>query len=351
MAAARTWIRLVLWGWCHIALALTSHGTSHLNLLILGLGRVGLEIARQALPIFDSVVGTVRSDKALQVETTNDGICRIPFDFDSISSFLPKTTHVVITIPAAENTDSAAQQPALDQIYDEIARGLCPTNSWIGVLSTTGVYGHHDGAWVTEQSPCQCKGDSSAGRFLAMEESWRERARHHRGKHLRLVVFRCAGIYGPDRSALHTVYRKGLVVSQQDSLSVADITNRIHSEDLARAVLGSMLLDDNNVPSTTMDEFRIYNLSDDLPESRQLVMNYAAELLGGIGVDIGSGVATGEPASDRARRRRTDQKRVNNHRMKDELLASSSLLYPTYREGLQAIVGERNNPWWRDKPS
>ena len=48
--------------------------------------------------------------------------------------------------------------------------------------------------------------------------------------------------------------------------------------------------------------------------------------------------------STRDRRRRMDQKRINNTKMKLELIPR--LKYPTYKEGLTDILQNRNNPWW-----
>ena len=42
---------------------------------------------------------------------------------------------------------------------------------WIGYLSTIGVYGDHDGAWVDETTPCRALSARSRAR-LAAEAGW-----------------------------------------------------------------------------------------------------------------------------------------------------------------------------------
>ena len=43
---------------------------------------------------------------------------------------------------------------------------------WVGYLSTTGVYGDHDGGWVDEATPLTPQSDRGRQRVLA-EDQWR----------------------------------------------------------------------------------------------------------------------------------------------------------------------------------
>ena len=74
---------------------------------------------------------------------------------------------------------------------DRIA-GAAPHLQWVGYLSTTAVYGDHQGAWVDEDTPVQPLTPRARQRILA-EEQWRATG-------LPLHIFRLAGIYGPGRS-------------------------------------------------------------------------------------------------------------------------------------------------------
>ncbi|HUB96363.1 MAG TPA: SDR family NAD(P)-dependent oxidoreductase, partial [Stellaceae bacterium] len=107
---------------------------------------------------------------------------------------LAGSTHLLLSVPPDDAGD-----PVFDRHGAALAsiRGL----SWVGYLSTTGVYGDRGGAWVDEDTPPQPAGERG-WRRLAAEEGWRNLARD-RG--LPLHIFRVAGIYGPGRSALDAV--------------------------------------------------------------------------------------------------------------------------------------------------
>jgi hypothetical protein len=48
--------------------------------------------------------------------------------------------------------------------------------------------------------------------------------------------------------------------------------------------------------------------------------------------------------SERDKRRKKESKRVSNKRMRESLLPNG-LLYPTYREGLKAVLDANNDTW------
>lgn len=310
-----------------VALLLLGLSTSHTinlspRLLVLGLGNVGRAVVREAAlhgAFVDRIQGTSRS-------ATDDGKT-VLFEPDSIRPALTKCTHVLITIPPPQDEDTV-----FDAVIRELETHLCRV-AWVGFVSTSGVYGNHDGAWVTEESSLLCSDDSPTHRYIKHEELWRDRAQRC-GWTFR--IFRCSGLYGPERSALHTLWK-----TRTMNLSpTAGVTNRIHEADVARAIVASMVM-----PLQERD-YRVYNLADDEPESRATVMRYAANLLGSIGVTVSiEEESDSSPLTTRSRRRGTEIKRVSNQRMKEELV--SNLLYPTYREGLTAILQDRSIPCWR----
>jgi len=301
------------------------------RLLLMGLGNVGRAVQHDTScrGFFDDrIQGTSRSPD-------DDNNKAVLFTPGSISALMPKCTHVLITIPPPREED-----PVFDAVMKEVESRL-PRGAWLGFVSTTGVYGHHDGAWVTEESPLYCSESSPTHRYIEHENKWRELSQRCRWT---CRIFRCAGLYGPDRSALHTLWKKRTLTISP----AADITNRIHETDVARAIVASMVA--ASEPRT--DGFRAYNLSDDEPETRTVVMKYAADLLKSRGIDITvEETADSSPSSTqsmaRATRRRSEIKRVSNQRMKQELV--SKLDYPTYREGLTDIFKDPSSPWQKTK--
>ena len=82
----------------------------------------------------------------------------------------------------------------------------------------------------------------------------------------------------------------------------------------------------------------MYNLADDCPAPRGEVMTYAEKLLN---ITEDGATCSTEVNVDadnmRARRRASEHKRVNNTKMRQQLLPDG-LRYPSYKEGLRAIL-------------
>ena len=200
---------------------------------------------------------------------------------------------------------------------------------WIGYLSTNGVYGDHGGAWVDEES--ELRGASPrALRRIAAEQAWLDLAREH---DLPLIVFRLPGIYGPGRSAFDNI-RAG---TAKRIVKPGQVFSRMHVDDIAATLIASM------------DKPRahpVYNLADDEPAPPQDVVEYACKLLNVEPPPLTPIEEAG--LSDMARSFYADNKRVSNARMKHEL--GAALQYPTYREGLSAILAaESFNPYTDDQ--
>lgn len=215
------------------------------------------------------------------------------------------TTHLLSSVPPDADGD-----PVLRAHGAAIAR-LRP--AWIGYLSTTGVYGDRDGAWVDEAAPPQ-PGEPRSQRRLAAERAW---AALDPPAH----IFRLAGIYGPGRSAIDQL-RNG---TAKRVVKPGHLFSRIHVDDIA-TVLEASIAGPN--PGA------VYNLCDDAPEQSDVVVAYAAELLGIVpppAIPYEQAELTPMARSFYAERRR-----VRNDRIKREL--GVILRYPSYREGLKAIL-------------
>jgi len=226
-------------------------------------------------------------------------------------SWLDNVDAVLISTPPGE-----AGCPAFNAASQAIADHAKQVR-WIGYLSTNGVYGDHDGAWVNEESELRATSQRALHRIEA-EQSWRALAAAH---DLPLIIFRLPGIYGPGRSAINTV-RAG---KARRILKEGQVFSRMHVEDIAAAL------------DASMDKPRlhdIYNLADDEPAPPQDVIEYACTLL-----DVAPPPLVAFEDADlspMAKSFYADNKRVSNQRLKDAL--NFKLTYPTYREGLQAIA-------------
>jgi len=218
-------------------------------------------------------------------------------------------THLLISIPPEEAGD-----PVLLRYRHtlEKARSL----RWIGYLSTTGVYGDHNGALVDESTPTSPTSERARRRVLA-ERDWLDFGEARR---VPVRIFRLAGIYGPGRSVLEDV-RAG---TAKRIIKPGQLFSRIHVEDIA-AVLRAAMTADSKVP--------IFNVCDDEPAAPADVVAFACDLLG---VTPPPEIPFEESAlSPMALTFWVDNKRVDNRLMKHEL--GVELRYPNYREGLASL--------------
>lgn len=221
-----------------------------------------------------------------------------------------RASHIVVSAPPDHDGD-----PVLRHHADDIAQSNV---EWIGYLSTIGVYGDHGGGWVDEATPATPSSDRSRRRAHA-EQQWLEFAAWS-GK--RVEIFRLAGIYGPGSSAIDGL-RSG---TTRSVVKKDQVFNRIHVEDIARTLI---------VAFSQPHLHAIYNVTDDEPAPPQDVNAYAAELLG---LPRPMEIAYEQAQlSEMGRSFYSENKRVQNHRIKNDL--GVKLAFPTYREGLASIVG------------
>lgn len=281
-----------------------------MRLFVFGIGYSSRAFIERVRDRFDWIGGTTRSAEkaaALQAEGIH------PFVFDGtapgegIAEAVAAASHVLVSIGPNEGGD-----PVLNTHADDIAAG-CP--SWIGYLSTVGVYGNHDGAWVDEDTPCKPVSKRSVQR-VAAENAWIAFANENA---LPVQIFRLSGIYGPGRNAFEN-FRKG---TARRLIKPGQVFNRIHVADIAGVLEAAMAR-----PST-----RIFNVTDDEPAPPQDVVAYAAELLG---IDPPPEIPfDSADLSPMARSFYGENKRVSNRRVKQEL--GYTFLYPNYRTALQAL--------------
>ncbi len=229
---------------------------------------------------------------------------------------LGEATHLLLSIAPGEAGD-----PVLAALGDEIA-AAAPGLRWVGYLSTIGVYGDHGGGWVDEDTPPRPATRRGALR-VAAEAAWQELAAR---TGLKLHIFRLAGIYGPGRGPFAKL-RRG---TARRIVKPGQVFSRAHVADIVQVLRASMA-----APAPG----RIYNVCDDEAAPPEEVLAFAAELLG-LPVPPAEDYASAQ-MTPMARSFYAESKRVRNERIKREL--GIRLLYPTYREGLRALLAEEES--------
>tara|TARA_R110000765_G_scaffold293026_2_gene388561 strand:+ start:2946 stop:3800 length:855 start_codon:yes stop_codon:yes gene_type:complete len=277
------------------------------TLLSIGHGYSAQALARRLLPQGWRIIGTTRSaDKAREIAAS--GVEPLIWPDADLEPLLGQIPNVLISIGPGTDGD-----PILNA-YTSIVARTAPELRWVGYLSTTGVYGNHDGGWVDENTALTPTTRRGTARMQA-ESRWRAIPE------LPLHIFRLAGIYGPGRGPF-TKVKDG---TARRIIKKDQVFSRIHVDDIAQALVLSL-------HQPTPDG--IYNLCDDDPVPPQDVIAYAAALLG---VPVPPEIAIEDAdMSPMARSFYSESKKVRNDRIKQAL--GWMPLYPSYRSGLAAIL-------------
>jgi nucleoside-diphosphate-sugar epimerase len=286
------------------------------TLLSFGHGYSAEALARRLLAEGWTVIGTTRSpDRAARLAAR--GVEPLVWPGTDPRPALARATHLLSSVAPEEAGD-----PVLLAAGDAIA-AAAPQIRWAGYLSTTGVYGDHGGGWVDEATaltPSTRRGEMR----VAAEAAWRALADR---SGLPLHIFRLAGIYGPGRGPFEKV-RDG---TARRIIKPGQVFSRTHVEDIAQVLHASILRPNPGAA---------YNVCDDDPAPPEDVLARAAALLG----------LPPPPAvpyekaemTPMARSFYAESKRVRNDRIKEEL--GVVLRYPSYREGLAALLREETPP-------
>ncbi len=273
------------------------------TLLSLGHGYSAQALARRLLPQGWRVIGTTRLPGRAEAFRSG-GVEPLLWPAD-LAPLLPQVTHIL-----ASAAPDAGGDPFLASHGAQLAAAR-PV--WVGYLSTTGVYGDHQGGWVDEDTPLTPISDRGRHRVLA-ETQWRATG-------LPVHIFRLAGIYGPGRGPFEKV-REG---TARRILKPVQVFSRIHVDDIAQVLAASIAAP---APGTA------YNVCDDDPAPPEDVLSHAAALLGlpeppGIPWDQAD-------LTPMARSFYAESKRVRNDRIKHDL--GVRLLHPDYRTGLASLL-------------
>ncbi|MBX3570271.1 MAG: SDR family oxidoreductase [Rhizobiaceae bacterium] len=282
-----------------------------MQVFIFGAGYSGRAFAAANPDPDVGVIGTTRSPGKFAV-LQESGLTPMLFDGHAISheaaEALAGTTHLVVSAAPEDAGD-----PVLAAGRHLIVAGM-PALRWIGYLSTVGVYGDHQGAWIDEAAACRPTSARSRRRVEA-EAAWlalgRERA-------VPVAVLRLSGIYGPGRNGLANIADG----TARRLVKPGQVFNRIHVSDIAGALWHL----------ASRDLGGIFNVTDDEPAPPQDVVAYAAGIMG-VEPPPETLFETAE-LTPMARSFYGENKRVSNAAIK---AAGYRFLYPDYRSAFDAM--------------
>ena len=289
------------------------------QVIIVGCGDIGRRVAALHRARGDKAGGVVRS-AASGAELEAAGIQAIPADLDQPGTFTDLPIASVLLYYFAPPPESGTTDPRLRALLDAIGAPALPRR--LVYISTSGVYGDCQGAWVDEETPIHPQTERAKRRADAEAalQAWSQ----HTG--VPIVILRVGGIYGPGRLPVDRIKAGRPVLREEES----GFTNRIHSDDLAHVCVAAM---ERGTPGGR------YNVSDGRPGTMTQYFNAVADLLG----------LPRPPQITRAQAERqmnasllsflNESRRMDNRKMLREL--DVTLCYPDLASGLAACAPER----------
>jgi nucleoside-diphosphate-sugar epimerase len=290
------------------------------TLLCFGLGYSAEHFVARYGDGFSRIVGTVRGAERAALLNARfaprlkalvfDGSVTTP----EVSDAIAQADLILVSVPPHETGD-----PVLAAFDDALAHAEHLRS--IVYLSTIGVYGDRNGEWVDEQTAPHPAATRSRARLDA-ERAWQELSLR-RGT--AVAILRLAGIYGPGQNALIQVARG----NARRVVKPGQVFNRIHVEDIAQSIDAAF----------TRKASGIFNVTDDEPSPAGDPLAFAAQLLGTPPPPEVPYEEAAPSMTEMAKSFWQECRRVRNDKLKREL--GVVLRYPTYREGLRALIDRK----------
>jgi nucleoside-diphosphate-sugar epimerase len=280
------------------------------TVLIIGYGDIGRRVATLSRQRGWRVNALTRQSVTAR-QISAQGLVGYVGDLDQPDKLPALPTADSLIFYFAPPPPQGSDDPRLHAFLSSIPREVSPRK--IVYIGTSGVYGDHQGAWVTEEGAVKPSTDR-ARRRLAAENllyDWERR------EGVPVVILRAGGIYGPGRLPVERLRQGTPVLREED----CGYTNRIHADDLAAVCVAA-----------AERGHGVYNVSDGHPGTMTDYFNRVADLYGlphptQISLDQARTMLSPEMVSYLAESRRLDNRRILND-------LGVTLRYPTLNEGL-----------------
>ncbi len=268
---------------------------------------MGLRVAKQLLARGDAVWALRRRpplDEASSIHWLQGDLA----DADSLRS-LPGGITQLVYLPTPDRREEAAYRATfVNGLRHAMAALDRATLQRVLFVSSSAVYGEHDGGWVDEATPAAPSGFN--GKVLLKAEQWLAT------QPVSSITLRLAGLYGPARLHLLDRLRAGQVRVPRQAGHWA---NRMHTDDAAAAIVHLLQLD-HPLP--------LYVGADDTPLPLDVLYDALATLIGA------------EPPPDGPPPAGVGSKRLSNARLRASGFAPR---WPDAREGYAAALASSSH--------
>ena len=284
--------------------------------VILGCGDIGRRVIKGLLSQGHNntdIIGLVNSIESTE-RCAELGVIGLRFDLDNLNrnlSFCSRAQVYYMIAPQKSGSTDDRTKALLNHFTEaEI------TPEKVVLISTTGVYGDCDGAWVTEKADTNPQTERGKRR-LDSEQQWLTWGKTN---HIPVVILRVPGIYAHSRLPRERI-EKGIPVVRSEECGY---TNRIHADDLALMCIAAMRKGQSS---------EIFNATDGTPGKISEYLQEAAKALKLKPLPEIS-MAEGETTlSSGMLSYLNESRKISNEKILKTL--SIDLRYPDFREGIK----------------
>ena len=219
---------------------------------------------------------------------------------------IEKFSHILISTPPINSKD----------LFFELVKSnnhILKKSKWITYLSSTSVYGDHDGAWVDENSKLIPNSEKGKTR-LGIENRWKKLSKDYP-----IQIFRLAGIYSKENNLITRIKKNNSRIIKKKNHKFS----RVHLEDISGFLFSSL----ENFKSG-----EIYNIADDKPISNDEVLH---EILEKYNLKSPMLIDFNDLGDSTLKEFYLASKKVKNNKAKN--FFNYELIYPTIREGLKLL--------------
>lgn len=246
-----------------------------MRVTIIGCGDIGERVAKILLTQKVAVKVLVRQKiRVKYLSNIGLNVTQADLDQDDIDQQLIAEAKVIWLAPPPQ---SGCEEPRIKRWLNSLSGDVLPRK--IVYISTSGVYGDCNGAWVDESTATNPQAERSKRRLDAEQQL----VRWCKQQQVPYVILRVAGIYGEGRWPLERIKRGNPVVKKSE----AAFSNRIHQDDLAQACVAALLRDEaqgvinvsDGQPSTMSDYFQQIAKAFSLPALQEITLQEAKQQL------------------------------------------------------------------------
>jgi len=281
------------------------------NRLVFGCGYLGFRVARLWKSQGDDVYAVTRSLTNAKI-MEKEGIIPVIADItksDTVQG-LPHADTILFSVGMDRKRYDSVHAVYVDGLKNVLS-GISQAPSQFIYVSSTGVYGNFDGAWIDENSPTDPAREG--GKACLAAENFLQTSKLA----TQSCILRFAGIYGPQR-----VPTKALIQSQQwKKISSDGFLNLIHVDDGAEII---QKVAEQGIVQETL------NVSDGNPPKRKEYYQFIAKQLGL------SEIPWEETEAVNENTRSGSNKRVSNKKLVEKL--GDLFQYENFRIGLQQAL-------------